>query len=97
MDDSGLRLYHWNEWNPEDHIDDEHSWIEFLREHGSDVFGDDYWESGAIRVGKCQNPIINIHKTALDAALKQLADRGIQVFDGEPHRKRWVKPLPVSA
>ncbi len=70
------QLKFWNEYEPERYTSDEHEWITFLHDHGTDIFGDCHHESGTYNIGKKRNPMIDVHKIALDLALKQLREKG---------------------
>jgi hypothetical protein len=74
-----FNLMSWNYWEPEGHVDDEFSWKSFLQEHGEDIWGQDWWESGASNVGKMRNPIIEVHSMALKMAVAQLKAKGIEL------------------
>ena len=50
---------------------DEHEWIEWLRDHGYDVFGSDHWEWTA-GVGKVYDPSCIAHLVGLKMAIAQL-------------------------
>ena len=69
-------LYHWVINDPRENIEDNHSWIEFCREHGDDVFSDPWYETAG-SVGMIPHPQIAFHNEALKAAVKQLRDRGV--------------------
>lgn len=80
--DSLHRLLSWNYWEPEGHVDSEFSWQSFLQDHGEDIWGPDWWESGASKVGTKTNPMIEIHNAALKLAVAQLKSKGITLWEG---------------
>jgi hypothetical protein len=75
-----FRMKFWNEYEPERHTSDEHEWITFLHEHGEELFGDCHYETGCYDFGKRRHPMIDVHKHALDLALKQLREKGVVLY-----------------
>jgi hypothetical protein len=51
-------------------MEDEFTWVEWLRVHGDDVFGYDWWES--VPNGKMLDPCIKLHLEGLKAAFESL-------------------------
>lgn len=77
-DHKGLKA--WREHEPKDHIGDEHEWKEFCREHAEEIWGPDWWDGGGIsNLGMIDNPINAVHLEALQRALAQLKEKGVQV------------------
>ena len=79
----------WHDYEPKDHIGDEHEWMEFCREHGEEIWGQDWYEFGASSVGMIQNPVNAIHLEALQKALAQLKEKGIQVYQEKVEATQW--------
>lgn len=52
---------------------DEFEWVEWLREYGDDVFGQDWWES--VPSGKMLDPCIKLHLEGLKRAMAQLKEK----------------------
>jgi hypothetical protein len=53
-------------------MEDEFTWVWWLREYGHKVFGDDWWE--CVPSGKVLGPCIPLHLDGLKAAMKQLEE-----------------------
>ena len=51
-------------------MEDEHTWVMWLRDHGDDVFGYDWWES--VPSGKKLGPCISLHLEGLKRAFEHL-------------------------
>jgi hypothetical protein len=78
----------WHELEPRDHLD-EHDWMEFCREHAEEIWGQDWYETGASRLGMIENPICATHLEALQKALAQLKEKGIQVYQEKAEPTKW--------
>ncbi len=58
-------------------FEDKHTWDEWLRNNGYDVFGDGWWESFPVTAGMRRASCVEAHLTGLEAAVAQLEQKGV--------------------
>ena len=64
-------LFSQDEYNGWGHMEDEFTWVAWLRENGDAVFGADWWES--VPTGMILGPCIHLHLKGLRDAFEYLA------------------------
>ncbi len=60
-------------WNGHGNLEDQYTWVAWMRDHADEVFGDDWWDGGfPVDCGEKLSERTKLHHDGLKAAFKQL-------------------------